>query len=164
MSIFEDYQEPRTRQSYSYPRLKHYRDPDRYLDTWGWVKGILSLLFLLAIFVGWPVVSLISAHSNNTTQTIFITRADDQSTSKGHQYLLFTPGEVFKDTDNFWLGKWNSSDLFNQLTAHENGSGQIGAWFTCRINGQRSHITSNYRNLISCTGPIARPAPPGYQS
>ncbi|HEY2638686.1 MAG TPA: hypothetical protein VGI66_02205, partial [Streptosporangiaceae bacterium] len=91
------------------PTYSNYRNPDSSLHPGSWIGGILILLVLLM----YPAISLVTAHKNNSVQTITVTRLDDQSTGKnGHQYLVFTPQGVFKDTDNFWLGKFNSSDLF----------------------------------------------------
>lgn len=105
----------------------------------GWGGVILIAL----AFLTWIGVGFVTAHLNNSVQTITVTSVDDQATGRnGHQYLIFTPEGVFKDTDNIWLGKFNSSDLYNQLS-------ELGK-FTCRVHGVRQHLTSNYPDLMSC--------------
>lgn len=127
---------------YYLPRRRNYRDPDRNLHPGSWVGGAFLLLLVLLI----PVISFTTAHLHNRVETIQVTRLDDQATNNNggtaHQYLVFTRQGVFKDTDNVWLGKFNSSDLFNQL--------QAGHTYTCHVHGQRQDYASNYPDLMSC--------------
>lgn len=122
---------------YYVPRPRNYRSDDR-MSAWSWLG--LALIFLG--FIGYPVTGLITSQMNNRVQVITVTSKDDQSTGKGHQYLIFTPQGVFKDTDNFWRGKFDSSDLFNKL--------QEGHRYRCDVHGTRNHGTSNYPDLMSC--------------
>ena len=90
------------------------------------------------------------AHLNNHVVTIRVTSKDDQAVntsssgqpSSGHQYLIFTNQGVFKDTDSFWLWKWDSSDLYGQLLP--------GHAYRCQVHGVRDKFTSGYPDLISC--------------
>jgi hypothetical protein len=128
------------------PRPEYYRMPSRsnYRSDANMhpLSLIGSCLFLLALVL-WPVISFITAHQNNSVQTITVTSKDDQATgSNGHQYLIFTPTGVFKDTDNLWLGKFNSSDVYNGLQVHHR--------YTCKIHGTRNHFSSNYPDIMSC--------------
>lgn len=125
---------------YKIPRRRSYQDPDLRLHPGSWIGSALLVLAILA----WPVISFTTAHLNNRVQTITVTSKDDQSLGKsGHQYLIFTPQGVFKDTDNIWLGKWNSSDVYNQLQPRHT--------YRCHIHGERSHVTSGYPDIMSCT-------------
>lgn len=113
---------------------------DRSRSTSG---GCAGLIILAVVGLIWAIPSFITAQLNNSTQVITVTRLDDQSLGKsGHQYLVFTDKGVFKDTDNLWLGKTNSSDLYNQL--------QVGSTYRCAVHGVRQHLTSNYPDLLSC--------------
>jgi len=85
-----------------------------------------------------------------TRVNLTVASKDDQARgSSGHQYLIFTrnadgsPGETFKDTDSFWHGKYDSTDLYARL--------QPGQRYDCDVYGRRNHFTSNYRDLLSCT-------------
>ena len=103
----------------------------------------LFVLAAIVCLVLWdPVTGWITAGRNNYVSTIYVGSKDDQSTGKGHQYIIFTPQGVFKDTDSFFANKHNSSDLFNKLQTHH--------WYRCHIHGERQHWQSNYPNLMSC--------------
>ena len=54
-----------------------------------------------------------------------------------------TPGEVFKDTDATFHGKWNSSNLYNYLVQ--------GSTYRCTVFGVRSGFLSSYRDLLVCS-------------
>jgi hypothetical protein len=124
--------------SYYIPSRSNYRS-SQSLHPGSWIVGVLVILGLLA----WPVISFTTAHLNNSVQTLRVTRLDDQATGKnGHQYLVFTDRGVYKDTDNFWAGKFNSSDLYNQL--------RPGQTYVCHVHGTRNHFTSNYPDIMSC--------------
>lgn len=63
----------------------------------------------------------------------------DGSNSK---YLIFTADEVFENTDEFILGKFNSSDLYRDL--------EIEKQYYCLVTGYRIPFLSWYRNIIKC--------------
>ena len=110
--------------------------------------GIILFAIVAVLGIGGDVVL---SHMNNSVQTITVTSKDDQIVntgtykhpSIGHQYLIFTRQGVFKDTDNIWLWKWNSSDLFGQLLP--------GHTYRCKVHGVRNRFTSGYPDLMSCT-------------
>ena len=127
------------------PRPSRYRSDDHYLH--GGSYGVIVIALLILSLIGFWIYNY--QFATEKTVTITVSRLDDQSTgSNGHQYMVFTkaaggqPGEVFKDTDSFWHGKWNSSDLFSQL--------QVGKTYSCKVYGRRNHFMSNYRDLLSC--------------
>jgi hypothetical protein len=98
---------------------------------------VLGLFLVISAIVGlWE-------HSTARDVTITVTRLDDQPTGNSHQYLVFTPQGVFKDTDADWFLKFNSSDLFIEL--------QVGRSYRCEVEGARNHFTSGYPNLVTCT-------------
>jgi hypothetical protein len=131
------------------PRPRNYRSDDS-MHPGSWIGGALALIALIA----YPLISFVTSQMNNYSETITITRLDDQATgNNGHQYLIFTPQGVFKDTDNFWRGKFNSSDLFNEL--------QVGATYRCQVHGERQHLSSNYPDLMTC---VKIPHPEGVGS
>jgi hypothetical protein len=118
----------------------------RYTPSGGGGAGLLGAVILL-ILIGIPlaVFNDVHSHSSQREVTLTVTRLDDQSGKDGHQYLIFTrSGEVFKDADNFWLGKHNSSNLFGWL--------QAGHTYRCDVAGNRQELSSNYRNVIRCDG------------
>lgn len=126
------------------PTRKNRRNPYSSWHPGAAIGSILLLLGVLALILGYPVSGFITAHRNNSVQVITVTSKDDQATgSNGHQYLIFTPQGAFKDTDNIWLGKWDSSNVFNQLLT--------GHTYRCHVHGERQEVTSNYPDIISCT-------------
>ena len=104
-----------------------------------------GIVLVIAAFFAWLGFDYSLAHEHNSVQVLKIISLDDQATQQRHQYLVFTDKGVFKDTDNIWLGKWNSSNLYNELLQHPHGT------FRCNVHGERQQITSNYPDLISCT-------------
>jgi hypothetical protein len=138
----------RERPTYRYPTYGNLRDPGKRVHP-------VSGLVVLTVLAGLVIAGLISfwtwsyQFGTETHVQITVQRLDDQATgSSGHQYLVFTrgtdsqPGETFKNTDAFWHGKFNSTDLQAQL--------QPGHTYDCDVYGHRNHFTSNYRDLLSC--------------
>lgn len=62
----------------------------------------------------------------------------DQTTSK---YLVFCNGETFENQDEFFMGKWNSSDIQGKL--------KNDTTYTVKVIGWRLPFFSMYRNIIS---------------
>lgn len=56
------------------------------------------------------------------------------------QYLVYTTGGTFKDTDSLISGKFSSSDLYGQL--------QTGHTYTLEVRGYRIPILSEYPNIL----------------
>jgi hypothetical protein len=136
----------RQRDTYIFPRPRNVRSSESRLHLGSW----LVLLLILCGLGG--IAYWIYSYQYGTEQTITMTvnRLDDQSNgSSGHRYLIFTrgtggqPGEVLQDTDAFFHGKFNSSDVFAAL--------QVGGHYQCVVYGHRNHFTSSYRNILSCT-------------
>lgn len=57
------------------------------------------------------------------------------------KYMVYTETEVFECTDDFFMGKWNSSDVYNQLDA--------GKSYKVKVIGFRVPFLSMYRNILS---------------
>jgi len=135
----------RERSTYYVPRPSRIRSDSHRLHIGSW-------LILLAILGGLAGISYwvwSYQFGTETHVTLTVASKDDQATgSNGHQYLIFTrgtpttPGETFKDTDAFWHGKFNSTDLYAQLVP--------GHTYDCDVYGHRNHFTSNYRDLLNC--------------
>ena len=62
----------------------------------------------------------------------------DQTTSK---YLVFCNGETFENQDEFFMGKWNSSDIQGKL--------KNDTTYNVKVIGWRLPFFSMYRNIIS---------------
>ena len=68
-------------------------------------------------------------------------------TSTDCKYLIYTNNltknkkEVFEDTDNMWLLKENSTDLYGDI--------EVGQIYIAKITGYKNHFFSWYRNIVS---------------
>lgn len=98
----------------------------------GLIVLILALLFIYPAFY-------VSAKD---TVTFTVTDKERVHHYKGSSYyLVFTDGEVFKNDDQWYLGKFRSSDLQGQL--------KEGKTYRANVCGWRIPLLSEYRNIIS---------------
>ena len=101
--------------------------------------------FLVALsFIGLLVINPLIAY-NTRSEVSFTVKDKDRVCShsaKGSscQYLIFTDGEVYADTDSLWYWKWNSSDVYGSLDA--------GKTYTAEVYGFRVPFLSWYKNII----------------
>lgn len=76
--------------------------------------------------------------------TITVNRRDSRFVSNGdggtaRVYQVFTDGEVFDNEDDWFFGKFNSSDVQNQLREGRTCDVQVAGW--------RLPFLSTYRNI-----------------
>ena len=93
------------------------------------IFSILSVLFFYVSYF-------------NSIDILDITIKDKTAMVKedGGYYLVFTEHEVFENTDQFIIGKFNSSDIQNQL--------EFGYTYKVKAMGWRVPFLSWYRNII----------------
>lgn len=106
------------------------------------MKTVYAFLIAFAVLA---LVSINGITTYATKETVSLTvqskeRITDGSNSK---YLVFTDGEVFENTDNWWVLKFNSSDVYGQL--------REGATCQAVVSGWRIPFFSSYRNILSVT-------------
>lgn len=65
------------------------------------------------------------------------------TTGQKSEYLVFTDRGVFQNTDSMFNGKYNSSDLYNDM--------EQGKSYKCDVYGKRIPLLSMYQNLLKCT-------------
>ena len=100
------------------------------------MKAALLAAALGAALVGWPIYS--------TYGTVdYVTATVERSERVNEKYLIFTPDEVFENTDAWGFFKFNSSDVY--------GKAKPGAVCEFKVNGFRIPFFSYYRNIISAT-------------
>lgn len=113
-------------------------------------SGNTAVWILFTIIVIGGIIWIgVSAHQNwirSTTATVEFTvkekeRVIDDS-SNANKYLIFTQDEVFENTDSYYHGKYDSSDLQGYL--------EVGKKYKCEVFGERNPRWSWYRNLTSC--------------
>lgn len=136
----------RDREVYAMPTYRRIRSRDHRMH-WGVLGVIIAVLAVLAGLLAW-----FNAYEYGTETSVVFTvkQLDDQASGNSHQYLIFTyvpgttkPAEVFKDTDAWFHGKWNSSNLFNELAT--------GNTYRCTVYGFRNGILSSYRDALVCS-------------
>ena len=118
------------------------------------VLAIIAILF--SIFVPIFMASRDKAAGAGSGSDIAIITVDHRErVSQGYgetlasKYLIFTKeGEVFEDTDNLFLGKFNSSDIYGQI--------REGHTYRVRTSGYRMPALSYYRNIVSVEGEVAQ--------
>lgn len=111
-------------------------------------SGVLAVL-LVTVGIGFIIFAGVNAWNNwanSTRATVTITVKDKERVNSNEtesKYLVFTEeGEVFENTDSYYFGKYDSSDLYGQL--------EIGKKYKCDSFGERNPRWSWYRNLLSC--------------
>lgn len=72
----------------------------------------------------------------NDKERIVESDSDGKTDSK---YLVFAESETFENTDVFFLGKWNSSDIQGHL--------KPGHCYKVKVYGWRMPFFSSYRNI-----------------
>ena len=104
-------------------------------------SGYFKILTLaMAIMIGFEI----SRQSHTETLTINVKNKDITTGSTGKQteskYLIFTDKEVFEESDEMFRGKFNSSDIYNEL--------EPGKTYQVKVIGFRIPFLSMYRNII----------------
>lgn len=72
-------------------------------------------------------------------ERIVETAGGGESPDISSKYLVFAEGETFENTDLFWIGKFNSSDIQGQL--------QPNRAYRVTVYGWRVPYLSMYRNI-----------------
>lgn len=146
--IARERQRYRDRDTYRVPRPRNIRDRDKRVSP---VSGVVTIVVLAVLAVLGLIAFWTYSYQFGSEQTVALTvnRLDDQATgSSGHKYLVFTTradgtAEVFQNTDSFFHGKWNSSDVQAGL--------KPGTKYACDVYGHRHPVLSQYRIILSCT-------------
>ena len=87
-------------------------------------------------------VMIVNTQSTTTFTVEKLERVADRN-GEGARYMVFTPDEVFENTDELWLGKFNSSDLYGAL--------KVGCTYDANVVGQRNAFLNWHRNIVSAT-------------
>ena len=96
-------------------------------------------LFSLFLIIGIFIVSVFLNYTNGQDRIIHI-KSVTNVTGEKVKYLVFTKEGVFENTDRFFIGKFNSSDLQNQLMDKK----------ICKVHtlGYRIHFLSEYPDIV----------------
>jgi len=107
------------------------------------VTYMIGLIVASAVSAG--IAMGIHAYTSSDRQvTVTVQNENRVCTGSGNsvscQYLIYTSGGTFKDTDSLLAGKFSSSDLYGQL--------QIGHTYTLEVRGYRIPFLSEYPNIL----------------
>jgi len=107
------------------------------------ISYTVALLVACAVSAGFAV-AVHAYFSSDRQVTVTVTNearvCSNDGSSVSCQYLVYTSGGTFKDTDSLASGKFSSSDLFGQL--------QNGHTYTFEVRGYRIPWMSEYPNIL----------------
>lgn len=121
--------------------MSQYNIRPKYLNQRGDVGVLVGILLFVAV-VGFVVWVAHLPYSNRHWQTLTVTDKTVKLDNKDSKYLVFTDRGVYQDTDAFFIGKFNSSDVYGALT--------VGKSYICSVMGVRNHFFSWYQDIVSC--------------
>lgn len=103
---------------------------------------ISSLFILSGCSTNEVETNEVSDNQNNASEEIVLVKDKwVKRTEERDLYMIGTENEVFKIEDNLFIGKFNSSDLYNQI--------EIGKQYKIKTTGVRNNFMSWYRNINS---------------
>lgn len=116
---------------------------------------IISLILVLVIgtivltgCTGLEVNKISSNEIKENDEIINVTDKWIKRTDDRDLYMIGTENEVFKIEDNIFIGKLNSSDIYNNI--------KIGHTYKITTTGFRSTFLSSYRNINTIQEVIAQ--------
>ena len=100
----------------------------------GSIEFIVGVIIVLAL-----IFDVALNYTNKKDITLHIKKVTSV-TGKNVKYLIFTKEGVFENSDQMFLGKFNSSDIQNKLIGEK----------TCKVEtfGQRIPFLSMYPNIV----------------
>lgn len=102
------------------------------------IPGII-LGFFLAIFLLVKLPEAISLlHQETVVDTVV--RSERVTNGESSKYLVFGEREVYQNTDNLPLRKFNSSDFYRDI--------EVGKTYRLKVIGWRIPFFSLYRNIV----------------
>ena len=104
-------------------------------------KFIITFYLLIALLgFGFIFGGITIGYTNNEVIEITIKDKYVKNGSKSGKYLIVdSNNNAYQVTDLFFKGKFNSTDIYNQL--------EIGKTYRVEISGKRIHIFSMYQNI-----------------
>jgi len=102
-------------------------------------KGNIELIIILIFFTLISITSIILHYTNGQDRIIHI-KSVTNVTGENTKYLIFTKEGVFENVDRLFIGKFNSSDLQNEMLNKK----------VCKVHtvGHRIPILSEYPNIV----------------
>lgn len=95
-------------------------------------KVILTIIIAIALFIGYP-------YYMTSTTDVTVVKTERVIQKNDNYYLIFTDKGVFRNEDSYRLMKFNSSDIYGELTE--------GKKVTLYHYGFRVHLFNWYPNI-----------------
>lgn len=104
--------------------------------------------FIAGVVTICAVLVLSGCVLNEQTFVATVNDKDIKAGAESSTYLIYTElengeGRVFSNSDNWFIGKYNSSDWYNDI--------RVGATYEFKTSGYRMPMISSYENIIGYT-------------
>lgn len=99
-----------------------------------------SILVIIILSIGGTMIYRSTADLVDIQVTDKEVKVQSSGESTTSNYLVFTEGEVFENTDSWPFFKFNSSDIQGEL--------KVGNTYRAKVAGWRVPFLSMYRNVI----------------
>jgi len=105
-------------------------------------KAIVWIVALLVIvpLVGLVIFDINGNFNDQIIESAVVNEKLVKANSSGSTYLIFTDKGVFANEDNIFRGKWNSSDVYAEIT--------VGQTYNFEVVGYRIPFMSRYKNIL----------------
>ena len=109
------------------------------------MKNVIVFIVIVIVFM---IIFNVMRLNHSEIITIKVTGTERITESSGSgknlevtsKYLVFTENETFENTDETFMGKWNSSDFQGKFAKDST--------YKVKVIGWRIPITSTYRNIV----------------
>ena len=101
-------------------------------------KGYTELVFIVLLILG-GITEIFLHYTNNHDEVIHIKKVTDISNTDNVKYKVFSDEGVFENTDRYFILKFNSSDLQNEMMGKK----------VCKVHlmGHRIPLFSMYEDI-----------------
>lgn len=103
----------------------------------------------LKSIVWWPIIlffgyviycGIYYGSEQNVTVTVIDKERINNNNNRSSYYLIYTSSETFKCTDEMFMGKFNSSDMYGHIQRNQT--------YQFKVIGWRVPVFSMYRNIV----------------
>ena len=109
----------------------------------GYIAEIIAITLLVLIIIGIVAIAIWSVsvgYSNETVLEITVKEKYIKNNGESYKYMIVdTNNNAYQITDLIFKGKWNSTDIYNQL--------EIGNEYEIKTTGKRIPFFSMYPNI-----------------